>query len=265
LKFNYNDIASLKKLFDEYPKKIAAVILEPVTNAEPKDDFLNNVKDLCKKNGSVLIFDEMITGFRWHIKGAQKYFGVEPDLSTFGKGIANGFSVAALTGKKEIMNLGGILKEGEEKVFLISTTHGAEMSSLGAMVKTIDVYKKLGVVEHIWKYGKKLVDGVNAISKDMGIKDHFYFEGYPCSPNYVAKDKDGRISLELRTLFSQEMVKGGVLMPWIAISYSHGNKELEMTLEAAKKALGIYSLALEKGAHRYLKGKAVKPVFRKLN
>src|ERR1051326_1860559 len=130
LKFHYNDIASLEKLFSEHSNEIACVILEPATFVPPKDNFLHKIKELCKKNGTVFILDEMITGFRWHLQGAQKYFDVQPDLSTFGKGMANGFPLSALVGKKEIMNLGGIMKEGAERVFLISTTHGSEMSSL---------------------------------------------------------------------------------------------------------------------------------------
>ncbi len=265
LKFNYNSIDSLEKLFREYPDQIAAIIMEPATTIEPVDNFLQIVKELCHKNGSIFILDEMITGFRWHLSGAQKYYNVEPDLSTFGKGMANGFSVAALVGKKEIMNLGGILNEGQERVFLISTTHGAEMSGLGAFIKTIEVYKELDVVSHLWNYGRKLIEGINAISKEYGIYKFFYVEGVPCSPNYVAKDKNEKISLEFRTLFSQEMIKNKVLIPWIALSYSHKELELEITLEAVKKALETYAAALEEGIDKYLESKTIKPVFRTRN
>jgi glutamate-1-semialdehyde 2,1-aminomutase len=265
LKFNYNSIDSLEKLFVEYPDQIAAIILEPATTIEPVDNFLQKVKKICHKNGSIFILDEMITGFRWHLNGAQKYYNVEPDLSTFGKGMANGFSVAALVGKKEIMNLGGILNEGQERVFLISTTHGAEMSGLGAFIKTVEVYKELDVISHLWNYGTKLIEGINAISKELGIDKFFYVEGVPCSPNYITKDKAGKISLEFRTLFSQEMIKNKVLMPWIALSYSHKEKELEITLEAVKNALNIYTAALGGGIKKYLESKIIKPVFRERN
>jgi glutamate-1-semialdehyde 2,1-aminomutase len=118
------------------------------------------------------------------------------------------------------MNLGGISDEGAERVFLISTTHGAEMCGLGAFVKTIEVYKERKVIDHLWQYGRKLIDGINSISESLGIIDYFYVEGYSCSPTYVTKDQEGVISMEFRTLFSQEMVNNGVLMPWIALSYS---------------------------------------------
>ncbi len=265
LKFNYNDIGSLNKLFNDHKDQIAAVILEPVTLDAPVDNFLHKVKDLCQKNKTVFILDEMITGFRWHLQGAQKYFDIMPDLATFGKGMANGFSVAALVGKREIMDLGGISDPNKERVFLISTTHGAEMCGLGAFVKTVEIYKNLNVVEHIWEYGQKLKDGMNALAKKHGISEYFEVKGYPCSLNYITKDRSKNASLEFRTLFSQEMINNNVLIPWIALCYEHGDKELELTLNAVDKALKVYANALEEGTSKHLKSRVIKPVFRKNN
>jgi glutamate-1-semialdehyde 2,1-aminomutase len=207
----------------------------------------------------------MITGFRFALEGAQKYFGIVPDLCTFGKGMANGFSVAALAGKREIMSLGGIDREGMERTFLVSTTHGAEMCGMGALVKTIQVYKDLKVTDHLWEYGKGLKDGLNAIAKEFGIADKFYVEGYPCSPNYITKDKDGQASLGLRTLFSQEMIRNRVLIPWVALCYEHGPEELEATLEAGRKALKVLARGVEEGYEKYLEGPVIRPVFRRFN
>jgi glutamate-1-semialdehyde 2,1-aminomutase len=265
LKFNYNNMESLQLLFNKYPGQIAAVMLEAATTVAPKDNFLAKVKRLCNENRAVFILDEMITGFRWHLQGAQTYFNIEPDLCTFGKAMANGFAVAALGGKREIMGLGGILENGNERVFLTSTTHGAEMSALGAFLKTIAILKRDKVIDHFWSYGQKLVDGLNNISKELGLQDLFYAEGYPCSPNYITKDRDGVPSLSYRTLFSQEMIKNGVLMPYIAISYSHQSKELEKTLLAANSALKVYKKAIEEGVENYLQSAVIKPVFRKYN
>jgi len=265
LTFNYNNIDSLKQLFDNYPGQIAAVILEAATSVEPKDNFLHEVKNLCKKNDAIFIIDEMITGFRWHLQGAQAFFDIEPDLCTFGKAMANGFALAALGGKREIMRIGGILDEGAERIFLTSTTHGAEMSALGAFIKTIEILKRDHVVEHFWGYGKKLMDGMNDIAKDLGISDYFSVEGYPCSPNYYTKDKDGNLSLAMRTLFAQEMISSGVMMPYIALSYAHKQAELDFTLAAVQQALSIYRQALEVGIEPYLKSPVIKPVFRKFN
>lgn len=286
LKFNYNNIQSLEALFNKYPDQIAGIIIEPATsvlnpclniktNADTfrvrdwsnskEPNFLQLVKDACHKNGALFILDEMISGFRWDLKGAQHFYNVEPDLTTFGKGMANGFSVAALAGKREIMELGGISKEGMERTFSISTTHGAEMSGLGAFIKCIDLYKQLPVIDQLWNYGSQLIDGANAISKEFCIEKQFYFEGFPCSPNYVAKNQSGEISLEFRTLFSQEMINQKVLMPWVSTCYAHQNEELEITLNALRKALKTYAHALNEGVEKHLKGRAIKPVFRKFN
>jgi len=265
LRFDYNDITSLENQFNAHPGQIAAVILEPATAVTPENGFLQKIKDLCLKHGAVYILDEMITGFRFHLRGACTLFDVEPDLVTFGKGMANGFSVAALAGKREIMNLGGITDEGSERVFLISTTHGAEMSGLGAFKKTLEIYQNENVIAHIWDYGNKLIDGVNRIASSLGLKDVFSFEGFPCSPVFTARDATGQISMPFRTLFMQEMVQRGILIPWIALSYSHRDEELEMTLRAAEDSLLIYRKALGEGIEKYLSGKPVRPVFRAYN
>lgn len=264
LAFDYNCIESIEQLIKQYPEQIAAIIMEPMEMEFPKDDFLKKAKALCEKNGIIMILDEMITGFRWDLKGASEYYGVKPDLITFGKGMANGFSVAALGGNRKIMELGG-LEHKKERVFLISTTHGAEMSSLGAFIETVKVYKEWDVVGQIWKSGKMLVDGMNGIAKEMGIQDYFGTVGADCSPNYITKDKSGKISLEFRTLFHQEMLKNGVLIPWVAICYEHKDTEINIALDAVRKSLVVYRQALEDGIENYLSGRAVKPVFRKFN
>lgn len=264
LDFNYNDIDSLAALFASHPGEIAAVILEPATTDEPTDHFLQKVKALCQANGALLILDEMITGFRWHLQGACRYYEVEPDLVTYGKGMANGFSVAAIGGRREIMELGGI-NTCDERVFLLSTTHGAEMCGLGAFVETVKVYQELDVIGSIWRAGASLMEGMNGIAAELGIADHFSFVGVPCSPNFLTRDSSGEISLPFRTLFVQEMVKNGVLMPWVALSYSHGENEIAVALEAARKSLEVYRRALSDGVDRYLEGRAIKSVFRKFN
>jgi glutamate-1-semialdehyde 2,1-aminomutase len=284
--FEYGKIETLNELFNQYPDQIAAVMLEPATTLLPCStecnsqlkynstcsnclnkgtNFLHQVKQLCVKNNALLILDEMITGFRFHLQGAQTYFGVEPDISTFGKGMANGFSVAAITGKKEIMEVGSILKPGAERTFLLSTTHGGEMSGLRAFIETINVYKKQDVCKHIWEYGAKLKSGFKQITDELGISNNFYFEGSDALMNYLTKDKNGDVSTRFRTLYSQEMIKNGVLMPWVSVSLAHTDAELNITLEAARKALKVYSEALNTKVENYLVGDAVKPVFRKFN
>ncbi len=262
--FNYNDLQSLEDLYAKYHDDIACVILEPVKDVEPKDDFLKKLRALTSKKKTVLIFDEMISGFRWNLKGAQFVYDVTPDLATFGKAVANGFSCSFIVGKKDIMNLGGLTHK-EQRVFLLSGTHGAESSALAAAKANIRFYQEHNVTDHHWNYGKKFKEGINRISQDNGIRDYFFIDGFECSPMIRAKNKNKEIDLRFLTLFSQEMIKQGILMPWIAFSYSHGEKELEMTLEAMKNTLKVYTKALEEGVEKYLVGPAVKPVWRQYN
>ncbi|MHA8069055.1 glutamate-1-semialdehyde 2,1-aminomutase [Aquirufa ecclesiirivi] len=282
LKFHYNDIDSLNELFKNYEGQIAGVILEAATTISPcspqcsgdvicsdcpnnKLNFLQQVQLSCKNNGAVFILDEMITGFRWHLQGAQTFYNIQPDLCTFGKAMANGFAVAALGGRAEIMKLGSILNEGEERIFLTSTTHGAEMSSLGAFIKTVEILKRDEVISHFWSYGTKLIDGMNGIAGSLGIKSNFVVEGYPCSPGYLTKDIQGNSSLAFRTLFAQEMVRNGIIMPYLAISYSHQDSELNQTLEAVEASLKVVAQALDKGIEGFLNSPIIKPVFRRYN
>jgi glutamate-1-semialdehyde 2,1-aminomutase len=263
--FRYNDIASVEALLAEYPDQIACVVLEAATTEEPKDGFLTKLQDLCKANGIVFILDEMITGFRWDIKGAQHMYGLTPDLSTFGKAMANGFSVSCVAGRREIMELGSIEFEGRERVFLLSTTHGAEMSGLGAFVATMKFMQKHPVVEHLWDYGNKLVGLIRRQAELNGVSDYFKAGGFGCSPYYSTLDKSGTNSMPFRTLFSQEMIRQGILMPWLALSYRHGEEELVMTERAVGEALRVYRQALDEGVEKFLIGSAIKPVFRRYN
>jgi len=262
--FHYNRLDELIALFDTYPKQIAAVILEPVTTQPPVDGFLEQVRDLTRKNGAVLIFDEMITGFRWNLRGAQHFFEVTPDLATFGKALGNGFSISALVGKKKIMELGGLL-HNRERVFLLSTTHGGETHAIAAALATIATMEQENVIEHIWEIGTKLQNGFREITTARGISAYLDLDGYPCSPVIICKDTAGNFSAAMRTLFLQEMVKYRILIPYIAISFSHGIRDLEQTLDAVDQTAIIYRHALDEGVEHYLTGPAVKPVFRKYN
>jgi glutamate-1-semialdehyde 2,1-aminomutase len=263
LRFNFNNIDSLKKIFKKYKGKISCVITEPTTHIEPIEGFLNEVEEVTHKNNAILISDEVSCCFRVDY-ATYNHYKFMPDLVTVGKGIANGYSVDALLGIKEIMELGGI-KHNQERVFLISTTFGAEMSGLGAMIATIDFFKKYNVLEQLWKYNRNLFERVNKISEELSIENKFYFEGFPGRLNYVTKDNNNKDSMGFRTLFAQEMIKQGILIPWITSSYSHKNKELKMTLEAISNSLATYKKALKNGISNYLKSQTIKPVFRKFN
>lgn len=263
--FKYNDIESLEKLLDEYSGQFACVVLEPAATEEPKNNFLKQVQELCRKHGVVFILDEMITGFRWHLKGAQHLYGIEPDLCTFGKAMANGYSVSCVAGRRELMELGSIEFEGRERLFLLSTTHGAEMAGLGAFVAAVKFMREHNVVSHLWKYGESLMHMMRECADDMGISDSFKVGGVPCSPWYLTLDNNGENSFGLRTLFSQELLRKRVLMPWIALSYRHNEEELAKTKEAVTHAFSVYKEALHDGYEKYLLGPEIKPIFRKYN
>jgi len=262
--FRYNDAGSVSSLFKEHPGQIACVILEPATSEEPVGDFLHAVQRVCRENGAVFILDEMITGFRWDIGGGQKYYGVVPDLSAFGKGMANGFSVSALVGKKELMELGG-LHHDRERVFLLSTTHGAETHALAAAAETIRVYKREDVVGRLHAQGERLRSGIGKSIQEIGIGDFFQVIGRPCNLVYVTKDPEGNRSQPFRTLFLQELIKREIIAPSFVVSFSHSDADIDRTIEAVSEALMIYRKALEEGIGKYLKGRPVKPVNRRFN
>jgi glutamate-1-semialdehyde 2,1-aminomutase len=272
--FAYNDIGSLERLIDEHPGQFACVILEPASTETPasfegtdgqRHNYLQQVEAVCRKHGIVFILDETITGFRWHMKGAQHTYGVTPDLCTFGKAMANGFSVAAVAGKREVMKLGSIDKPGQERLFLLSTTHGAEMSGLAAFLATMDFMEQHSVIDHLWQYGADLSAAINAAAAQAGIAKHFFAAGPAVSPYYATVTADGAPWFELRTLFAQEMIKQGVLMPWLAISYRHGEAELAKTREALAHAMSVCARGVSEGIEKYLIGPAIKPVFRRFN
>ena len=264
IQFRYNDIDGLRLLFDQYPGKIACVVLESATAVEPEGGFLHSVQELCRRHGVIFIVDEMITGFRWHIGGAQKVYGIEPDLSTFGKAMGNGFAVSALAGKKELMELGGLHHE-KERVFLLSTTHGAENHSLAAAIRTMQIYREEKVIERLYRQGERLQAGINGAVKSHGLEEYFEVRGRPSNLIYATRDQSQQLSQAFRTLFLQETIRRGLLMPSLVVSFSHSDDDIDRTIDAVGEALRVYRQALEDGVENYLLGRSVKPVFRKFN
>lgn len=236
LDFNYSYLHEIEGLLSEHSKNIAALIMEPMTdicaqtgsknccgqyNCAQKQNILSNIQKLCHKYDVLFILDETITGFRYHQKGAQYLFGVTPDLSIFGKGMANGFSVACVSGKREIMDLGGIRNIGSERVFLLSSTHGAEMSSLAAFVETQNVLERDDVCSSLWETGRKLKYIFNKSATKFGLNSQIYIEGPDCSPILRFHDSHGNLSPQLRTTFNHHATAEGIMMPWFSICYDH--------------------------------------------
>jgi glutamate-1-semialdehyde 2,1-aminomutase len=259
LRFKYNDLPSVERLFEEHPGKIACVFLEAARIQEPAPGFLEALQGLCRKQGALLIFDEMITGFRWHVGGAQKLYGVTPDLSTFGKALANGFALSALAGKREIMRLGSREREKDD-VFLLSTTHGAETPALAAAIATMNVYRSEPVVERLHELGDRLRVGFTQVVARHGLEQNVPLFGRSCNLLFGTK-VDGQPSQALRTLFLQELIARGVLAPSFVVCYSHSNEDIDRTIDAVDGALGVCVRALNEGIERYLVGPPSRTVF----
>lgn len=261
-KFRYNDLASLEALFAQHPGQVACVVLEAARTEEPQPGYLERLKTLVNANGALLVFDEMITGFRWHLRGAQHVYGVAPDLSTFGKALANGFSVSALAGRREIMKLGG-LGHDRERVFLMSTTHGAETHGLAAAIATMRFHRDHPVIETLYARGARLRAGFDQAVDDNGLVGYVDLASRDCNLLFGTRDAQKKPSQPFRTLFMQEMVARGVIAPSFVVSWSHTEADIDRTVEAVAEALRVYRRALEDGPEKYLRGQPVKPVFRR--
>jgi len=264
LKFRFNDAATLEQLFRSHPGRIACVVLEAETSVAPAPGFLAQVRRLCTEHGAVLMLDEMITGFRWSVGGAQQVHGIVPDLSSFGKAIANGFALAALAGKREIMERGG-LRHPHDRVFLLSTTHGAETHSMAAAIATMQVYRSEPVIETLYRQGERLRAGVNTMISRHGVEGCVEVMGRPCNLVFATRGPDRQPSQPYRTLFMQELIRRGILAPSFVVSYSHSDDDIDRTIEAVDGALEIYRRALNDGVEPFLAGRPVKPVFRARN
>ena len=262
VKFRYNNLASLRELFARYPGEIACVVMEAARTEEPAENYLAGVQALCREHGTVFVLDEMITGFRWHLGGAQRVYGVTPDLAAFGKALANGFSLSALAGRRDLMELGGS-RHTRERVFLLSTTHGAESHALAAGIATMNFYQQEPVVERLYDQGKRLRTGLVQRTQALGLSEHVGVLSRDCNLLYFTRDADRQPSQPLRTLFLQELLRGGVLAPGFVVSYSHTDADIDRTLDVIEQALRVYKRALGEGVGALLQGRPVKPAFRK--
>ena len=264
VKFRYNDIESVKALFAKYPGQIACLILEPEKTDPPANGFLHEAQRLCRENGTLFVLDELITGFRYHLRGAQNLFGLDPDLSSFGKAMGNGFAIAALVGKREYMQLGDLYHD-KEKVFLLSTTHAAEGSGLAAALETMRICERENVAEYLEYQGERLRDGIMKAVEEHHLIEFFGVLGRACNLVYFTRDQDKKPSQPFRTLFFQETMKRGLLMPSLIVSFSHTDQDVDRTVESISESLYVYRRALDEGVEKYLVGRPVKPAIRKYN
>jgi glutamate-1-semialdehyde 2,1-aminomutase len=259
--FDYNDIERYKALFDEHPGQIAAVIMEAVQLTPPKDGFLQKIKSLAHDNGAVLIFDEVITGFRFALGGAQEYFGVTPDLACFGKSMSNGYPLSALVGRDDIM------REFEKNTFF-SSTYGGETTTLAAGKATITEMRDKKIHPFVWAQGEKIKEGFNKIAREHGMQEHVECIGYPCWSVLSFKDSPLGTSFEKKSLFQQEGMKRGLLTGcYHGPGLPHTDEIISKSLEIYDTAIRIFKQNLEKVQHgenirTFIEGEVVKPVFR---
>ncbi|MFE5477607.1 glutamate-1-semialdehyde 2,1-aminomutase [Nocardia sp. NPDC056541] len=260
--FPYNDLSALRRVLAAAP--IAAVVMEPATaTGEPEHGYLSAVRDLCDRYGALLVFDEMITGFRWSAGGAQAVYGVAPDLSCWGKAMGNGFPIAALAGKREFMERGG-LRTDHDRVFLLSTTHGPETASLAAFRAVVHAYRTEDPVARMEAAGSRLAAGANAIAAELGIAGHLSVTGRPSCSIFRTHDADGVASQAFRTLFIQEMLTRGVLGQSFVTSAAHDDTAVDHTIAAFAEAARVYRTALARGTvDGLLTGRPVAPALRR--
>ena len=251
---NYNDFDSVLNSIDE---EIAAIILEPVVFDEPKDDFLQKLRELCTQKGIILIFDEMWTGFRMALGGAQEYFNIKADLAVFSKACANGMPLSVLTGRAEIIDL------LNDDVFFF-TTFGGETLSLAAAKATINEMITNNVIHHLYRIGNKLKTGINKILRDLDI-DYISVKGYDFRLMINIDNKYSN-SLLIKSVLQQELLRWGILWSgYHNISFSHSDEDIDYTLKAYNYCLKeIDVLVKNNQLESFLRGKPLQPVFRKV-
>ncbi len=254
--FPYNDLPALEAKLSELEGRVAAIILEPMNTTAPAPGFLEGLKERAHKAGALLVFDETITGFRYANGGAQELFGVKPDLTTLGKGIANGFPVSAVCGRKDVM------MEMEEVFF--SFTMGGETMSLAAAKATLEKLKREPVAATMRKRGKRLKEKVQALIDTHKVAQFISLTGDPTWSFLVFKDIDGTTSWEIKTLWMQEvMARGFLTLGTHNISYAHTDEDVDGLSDVYDQVFPILREAVENRAIRqYLKCEPLQPLFR---
>lgn len=261
VQFSYNDLPDLARIFETFPDQVAAVILEAETVEPPAAGYFAGLRRLCDTHGALLVLDEIITGFRWHERGAQFVYGIEPDLCTFGKGLANGFPVSALAGRREIMRLGGFVDD-VDRVFLLSQTAGAQPWALAAMIAVIDHYERAHVTERLHQIGSHVRHGIEEVVAAAGLSSYFQIRGRDCNMTYVARDETGLPSQAFRTLVLQELLERGILAPSFVVCAAHDEPACRQIIDAIADLMPVYRRALEEGVSGLLHGRPVQPAIR---
>lgn len=251
----WGDLKAIENLFAKYPGEFAAVMLEPMNVAEPPPGYLEGLKDLVHQHGAILIFDEIVTGFRWSIGGAQARYGVTPDLACFGKAMGNGMPISAVVGRADIMRL-------MENIFY-SGTFGGETLSLAAAIATIDKIEREGVIDRLWAIGGELMTQVKTRIAAAGLSNALGLVGTPPWAILTFKDQPKASKEAIKTLFLREMIAAGVLINASHnVCFAHTAADIAQTLAAYDHALEVLREALDQGnVERRLGNQIIRPIF----
>jgi glutamate-1-semialdehyde aminotransferase/spore coat polysaccharide biosynthesis protein SpsF (cytidylyltransferase family) len=254
--FPYNDLTALEKLLNEHRGEFAAIIMEPVNFTEPSNGYLQAVKELVHRNGALLIFDEICSGFHFGLGGAQKRYNVIPDLACFGKAMANGYPISCIVGRTEVM------KTFEEIFF--SFTFAGEVASMAAALKVLDILENTDALARAESQGRVLQDGFNTLAKLAGLSDRLACTSHPTWSLIKFRDADGKDSMLLRSLVSQELAKRGILsLVTHNMTAVHDHFAIQQTLEAYAAVFKTVAGWLQDPTpSRFLEGPMIQPVFR---
>jgi len=241
--FDYNDIESLERIFEEHPDNVAAIVTTPVNMSPPEDDFIQRMREIADREDALLVFDEILTGFRWALGGAQEYYGVIPDLACFAKGISNGYPLSAIAGREDVM------RTMEDDSFFFSMTYAGEATSLAAAKAAITEQIEQGDVhDHIWRQGEAICDGYNELAREHGVEHLTECGGIGPRVSVGFDDTGETSSNALESLFMQEAHRGGVLFAGSHLpSYIHGDEDIEEMLGVYDEALRTLATAVENG------------------
>ncbi len=256
--FTYNDLANLENLLKQYSDNIACVILEPIQGDGPLEGYLESVKELTEKHGAILVFDEVVSGFRYALGGASELYQVVPDLVALGKGMANGMPISAVAGRREL------LKQIESGVF-ISTTFGGEALSMTAALETIKILQEPGAYDHFWGLGNTMLKGLRKVIQAYDLQDIVLVSGLAPHCGVLFEGRGELDYLDIGSLFQQEMIDSGILTVGINnLNLSHREAHIDDYLEAVERACSLIRLALDKNSTEgLLRGGRVDPIFRR--
>ena len=255
-RFEYNNLDSLRQLLTQHPNEFACVVMEPMTAVAPAEGFLEGVAELTRKHGALLVFDEVITGFRFANGGAQEYFGVTPDLTALGKGIANGYPLSAVAGRGDVMKL-------MEEIFF-SFTMGGEALSLAAAKAALTKIKREPVVATLRRRGERILAGVNELIKKHGIGHFARTAGHPAWTFLIMADTPTHSQYEIKTLFQQETLARGIMtLGTHNLTYAHSDADVDRLFQVYDEVFPILREAVDEGAMKqYLKCAPLQPLFR---